>query len=101
MKQELVYEEMDVDEIKPAKRGKSVAKEITITDLPGVGAATAEKLSSVGYDSLLSIAVASPGELVEVTGMSEAVARKIKDTNRTSARSKCVRKRSDSGNGVY
>ena len=77
MKQELVYEEMDVDEIKPAKRGKSVAKEITITDLPGVGAATAEKLSSVGYDSLLSIAVASPGELVEVTGMSEAVARKI------------------------
>ena len=80
MKQELVYEEeMDVAEIKPVKRTKekSVAKEISITDLPGVGGATADKLASVGYDNLMSIAVASPGELVDVAGMSEAVARKI------------------------
>lgn len=53
------------------------SKEITITELPGVGAATAEKLESVGFDNLMSIAVASPGELVEATGMSESVARKI------------------------
>lgn len=52
-------------------------KEISITELPGVGAATAEKLESVGFDNLMSIAVASPGELVEATGMSETVARKI------------------------
>ena len=48
-----------------------------ITDLPGVGAATAEKLKEAGYDTLLSIAVASPGEMVEVAGVTEASARKI------------------------
>ncbi|MEK6840056.1 MAG: helix-hairpin-helix domain-containing protein, partial [Nanoarchaeota archaeon] len=56
---------------------KEVTKELQITDLPGVGAATAEKLTQAGFDSLLSIAVASPGELVEVAGVTEAAARKI------------------------
>jgi len=52
-------------------------KEIqTIYDLPGVGAATAEKLIEQGYDDLMSVAVASPGELVEL-GLSESSARKI------------------------
>ena len=49
----------------------------SITELPGVGAATAEKLEGAGYADLVSIAVASPGELVEVAGMTEATARKI------------------------
>ncbi len=53
------------------------AKEKDITELPGVGAATAEKLTSVGYDTLMSIAVASPGEIVDASGVSESVARKI------------------------
>jgi DNA repair protein RadA len=72
-------EETDIAEIKPVKKkgDKSVAKEMSITDLPGVGGATAEKLASVGFDNLMSIAVASPGELVDAAGMSEAVARKI------------------------
>ncbi len=48
-----------------------------IRDLPGVGAATAEKLETSGYDTLMSIAVASPGELVELTGMTEASSRKV------------------------
>lgn len=52
-------------------------EELTIQNLPGVGAATAEKLVSAGYHDLLSIAVASPGQLVESTGVSEAVARKM------------------------
>jgi len=52
-------------------------KEKDITDLPGVGAATAEKLASVGYDTMMSIAVASPGEIVDASGVSESVARKI------------------------
>jgi DNA repair protein RadA len=46
-------------------------------DLPGVGAATAEKLSAAGYDDLLSIAVSSIGQMVEAAGVSEAVARKM------------------------
>jgi DNA repair protein RadA len=52
-------------------------KEMTVEDLPGVGAATAEKLASAGFDTVLSMAVATPGELVEAAGVSEAVARKI------------------------
>jgi len=52
-------------------------KEMSVIDLPGVGAATAEKLGVVGYADLMSIAVATPGELIEATGMTEAAAKKM------------------------
>ncbi len=52
-------------------------KKAELTDLPGVGAATAEKLKEAGYDSILSLAVISPGELVDVAGVTEQAARKI------------------------
>ena len=52
-------------------------KEISILDLPGVGAATAEKLAESGYDGVMAIAVSTPGELVESAGISETVARKM------------------------
>lgn len=48
-----------------------------LNSLPGVGPATAEKLVSAGFDNLMSIAVASPGQLVEIAGVTEASARKI------------------------
>jgi DNA repair protein RadA len=48
-----------------------------IDKLPGVGAATAEKLATSGYDNFMSIAVSSPGEMVNVAGVTEATARKI------------------------
>ena len=80
MEQELVYEE----DMEPAPIKAKNAKEVTIMDLPGVGAATAEKLASVGFDNLMSIAVASPAELIEVTGMSQAVARRIIQASRDS-----------------
>lgn len=57
-------------------------KEIKIEDLPGVGAATAEKLREAGFNDLISVAVASPAELAEVAGVGEAVARKIINTAR-------------------
>lgn len=56
---------------------EKLEKKIEITDLPGVGAATAEKLRSAGFDNLISIAVASPGQLVDASGVTEAAARKI------------------------
>ncbi len=56
---------------------KEKEKELTLEDLPGVGAATAEKLREAGYDSLLSIGVASAAEVVEVTGLSDLAARKL------------------------
>jgi len=59
------------------KEEKKEEPEITINDLPGVGAATAEKLREAGYDNLISLAVASPGELVQASGLGEASARKL------------------------
>lgn len=52
-------------------------EKMSIQDLPGVGAATAEKLEGAGYHDLMSIAVASIGALVDTAGVSEAVARKM------------------------
>ena len=49
----------------------------TISDLPGVGPATAEKLVNAGYDELLSVAVVTPGEMVDVAGVTESTARKM------------------------
>ncbi|MFA5745912.1 MAG: DNA repair and recombination protein RadA [archaeon] len=49
-------------------------KNMSITDLPGIGPASAEKLLAGGYDSLEAIAVASPSELVAVAGIGEGTA---------------------------
>ncbi len=54
-----------------------MAEEFSLTDIPGVGAATAEKLVTSGYSTLMSIAVATPAELVEASGVSESAARKM------------------------
>ncbi len=54
-----------------------VKKEYTISDLPGVGPSTAEKLSAAGIDTLLAIAVSSIGVLTEEAGVSDSVARKM------------------------
>lgn len=59
------------------KETKMEEKEITVMDLPGVGPATAEKLSVSGFEDLMSIAVATPGELVDASGVGEATAKKI------------------------
>ncbi len=47
-----------------------------LEDLPGVGPATAEKLREAGFNSIETIAVASPGELVALE-VGEATASKI------------------------
>jgi len=49
----------------------------SVGDLPGVGPASIDKLASAGYHDLLSIAVATPGEIVGATEMSETTAKKI------------------------
>jgi len=59
-------------------------EKLTIQDLPGVGAATAEKLQGAGYRDLMSVAVATLGELCEATGVSESVARKMVNAARDS-----------------
>jgi DNA repair protein RadA len=59
-------------------------KEVGIGDLPGVGAATAVKLRDAGFNNILSIAVASISEIVETSGVSESVARKMIQAARSS-----------------
>ena len=78
MEQELIEQiELKDSKKRRMKTEKETKKEQSIYDLPGVGAATAEKLMAVGYTDLMSIAVASPGELIESTGMGDAVAKKL------------------------
>ncbi len=55
---------------------KEKKKEITLTDLPGIGPALAEKLEAAGFSDVLSIAVLSIKELEEIAGLTEATARK-------------------------
>ena len=52
-------------------------KQQSIEDLPGVGSATAEKLLLAGFDNLMAIAVATPGELADASGVTETAARKM------------------------
>ncbi|MBN2567212.1 DNA repair and recombination protein RadA [Candidatus Woesearchaeota archaeon] len=52
-------------------------KRMSVQELPGVGAATAEKLEEAGFSDVMAIAVASPGELVEAAGVTESAARKM------------------------
>src|SRR3989344_1275862 len=58
-------------------------KEFAIEELPGVGAATAEKLRDSGYNDLMSIAVAKPAEIVELCGMGDATAKRVIQVART------------------
>jgi DNA repair protein RadA len=69
--EETTINEEDVEIKNPEK------EKVGIIDLPGVGAATAEKLESVGYRDLMSVAVATPAELVDASGMSAAVAKRM------------------------
>src|SRR3989344_5424938 len=78
-KKENSKSEMELPKIKEEVK----LKKLSIEDLPGVGAATAEKLREAGFDSMLAIAVASPGELTEIAGLTEATARKIINTARS------------------
>ncbi|MBD3355103.1 DNA repair and recombination protein RadA [Candidatus Woesearchaeota archaeon] len=69
---------------KSEEKTKEQENKTTLSDLPGVGPATVEKLNTVGYDDLMSVAVATAGELIEVTGMSESAAKKVIAAARTS-----------------
>lgn len=66
-----------VQEVMPEEKITKKVRIESVEDLPGVGPATAEKLKESGFDTLLSLAVASPGELVEAGGLTEATARKV------------------------
>src|SRR3989344_1726783 len=76
MQQEIEENAEALDRALSKPLGKA-RKELTLQDLPGVGPATIEKLEAVGYTDLMSIAVATPGEIIEATGMGEPTAKKL------------------------
>jgi DNA repair protein RadA len=64
----------DLAALDPKKEGHI---RMTVEDLPGVGPATAEKMKEAGYEDLMAIAVASPGDIAEKCDIGEGVAQKI------------------------
>lgn len=68
--EEEIEEPEEIEEIVPSKN-------VSLTDLPGVGPATVEKLEMVGFRDVMAVAVATPGELVEATGMSVSAVKKL------------------------
>lgn len=57
-----------------SKGGKKIKD---LTDIPGVGPITAQKLREAGFYSLEAIAVASPEEIANISGISVSAAQKI------------------------
>ncbi len=82
---EFITEEPKSKVLKSTEPDKVLKMEkLTLSDLPGVGAATAEKLEQAGYRDMMAVAVATLGELVETAGVTEAVARKMINAARDS-----------------
>ena len=82
LKEEIVSDKDDKEEKKKSKKSKDEdtdskkEKEYKISDLPGIGPGTVQKLEDAGIYDLMGVAVMGPKELAELAGMGEAVARK-------------------------
>lgn len=74
MKKEQKGDKMEQELEQPEVQAKKVQ---SLDQLPGVGPATIEKLNNAGFCDLMSVAVATPGELVGAAEMSEATAKKV------------------------
>ena len=73
----MIIEEEATEQAVKKSRSRKMDKEFTVEELPGVGAATAVKLKDAGFNTVMGIAVATPGLLVDAAGVSESVARKM------------------------
>ncbi len=83
IEEEALGQEKEMENSEDKEYTKDAKKNITkVEDLPGVGAATAEKLNLSGFDTLMAIAVATPGELVNASGVTESLARKMINMSR-------------------
>jgi DNA repair protein RadA len=82
-RKQIMESEMD-DDVNIDLKNIQKTKDMSLTGLPGVGPSTAEKLALGGFDNLLAVAVATVGEIVEASGVSEQIARKIIQAARAS-----------------
>ena len=82
----MVDDEKEIEELEDIKeeigakskrpKSKKEEKEHKISDLPGIGPSTVQKLEDAGIYDLMGVAVLGPKELGELSGLSEVVARK-------------------------
>ncbi|NVM27295.1 MAG: DNA repair and recombination protein RadA [Candidatus Helarchaeota archaeon] len=70
--QEIIGEEESTE-----SQGISTAEQTNLSELPGVGPKTAEKLKEAGFQTVISIAVASPAELAAAAEIGNATAQKL------------------------
>jgi DNA repair protein RadA len=68
---------VDVDDADDVRDVIAASDEKSLASLPGVGAATVDKLQQAGFSDFLSIAVASPADFADKIGMTPAAARKV------------------------
>ncbi len=62
--------------------GERSKKEMSVSDLPGIGPAAVEKLEAAGIFDLMGIAVLGPKELSNMAGIGESIARKAIQASR-------------------
>lgn len=74
-KTEVKPEEVRKEDLKKEEKSK-------ISDLPGIGPAALEKLEAAGIFDLMGVAVLSPTDLSEISGLGESVARKAIQASR-------------------
>ncbi|PIN80152.1 DNA repair and recombination protein RadA [Candidatus Woesearchaeota archaeon CG10_big_fil_rev_8_21_14_0_10_30_7] len=80
-KEEIILDELEDEDASENEEVQVTKPEKTqvnhVDDLPGVGAATIDKLKKSGYLDLMSIALATPGELVGACEIGETTANKV------------------------
>ena len=69
-------EKEEKEEKSEKTESKKKEKEMKISDLPGIGPGTVQKLEDAGIYDLMGVAVMGPKELSDLAGLGEAVARK-------------------------
>lgn len=63
--------------IKMAKENPTMDKASDISDLPGIGPLSLEKLKVAGYGNLMSLSLATPDQLTQEIGMANVMAKRI------------------------
>jgi len=70
--------------IKMAKANPTTDKALDISDLPGIGPLSEEKLKAAGYGDLMSLSLTTPDQLTQEIGMANVMAKRIVRTARDS-----------------
>ena len=81
--EEKISDEESLQETKEPDTVKVKEEKFEIEDIPGVGATTAKKMRSAGYEDPMGIATSNPTDLAEVCEIGEATAKKIIQAART------------------